>query len=307
MNISKKIKLLLFTQIFVLLFASLSYAEVLSFKNFQFDVQGDSKYSRHNFTDLTRRYELIDTWVEMKLAYWLDSEKSISPFLSIIPVHVSDKMFWWQRYVETSLGIQWYPVKYFDLPQYLKSFRFFAMTSKRQFYRKPGNENPQDSNVYLGVDYYYDNLFSTSPIIWTSWSKVAYDKTNYSKLATGKYKSVYWTGNVKCGPRFEFYNDWGISLLYPYLFTEWNYTSKYHARWWQNYLKVGTGIRFYPKADEKDSFTKDLMRRFHIYVEYLYLADWLRNEPSTTSNVSKTDFRVGMGFSTSGYYRDNNK
>ena len=70
----------------------------------QWDAQGNSTYSQNNFTDVVDDYESADTWVELKATLWLNENKTIAPFLAIVPTFSSNETFWWQNYVEYRVG-----------------------------------------------------------------------------------------------------------------------------------------------------------------------------------------------------------
>jgi len=75
-----------------------------------------------------------------------------------------------------------------------------------------------------------------------------------------------------------------------------------HGGWWENYLRIGPGIRWYPKVSEKYDFLNDLMRRFNLYFEVHHNVVWLGNEP--LKDIEETDYRLGFSFSTGGFYKE---
>lgn len=281
---------------------------------FQFDLQGDSHWSRYNFTDIKIPYNGIDGWFELKLAYWLDSKKVISPYISVIPVITFVSNYWWQRNVQLSVGLQVYPFELFTdgnsnisrnsnpkhkTGSFLRNLRLYFYYGWRIFYDKPDEEVVEDRDFQAGMDFYYDTLFRDTRFVFIAWTNAAYKDTNFSFAA---YKTFQWVGNTKAGLKVSLRN----SLVAPYVVTDWNYTPKYEERWLENFIRVGAGVRWYPKIDEAGGFFWDLVRRFHVYGEVLHNVAWLGDEPGITDpcSVKKIDFRIGFGFATGGYYRE---
>jgi hypothetical protein len=259
----------------------------------QVDIQGSSTYSRYNFTDVKKPYKNVDSWMEIKTAFWLDRNKTFAPYLSFVPSHTTDSDFWWSDYLEVSLGIQWYPIQ--NNP-YLNSVRLFALTGKRDYYNKPAREKrPVDNNKEIGLDYYFDNLFTDFPLAGIIYLKGAHRTTNYS---LNDYEAFMLEEDIKIGPKIRV----GSSLIIPYGTVQSSYVDRHRNRWWENYLRAGGGLRWYPKIDEEGAFLTDLMKRFFVYAEGIRNVDWLGDD--APGKVKKSDFRFGLEFSTRGYYRD---
>lgn len=298
-----------YLSLFVALASSICGGESFNpVKNFQLDIQGDTRFSHHNYTDLTENYDLIDSWAEFKLALWLDQNKTISPFVSVIPSHVSgyinkwgrDDILWWQRNIQTAVGGQWYPFSCFDELKPLRSIRFYAMYLQRDFYDLPADQDPIDEDVQIGLDYYYDDYFSESWLGASVWTRLAYSKTAF---AFDDYNAISWVGSAKVGPKAEVPVPWGRSLVHTYLVGEWGIVDQKHKdRFWENFARGGVGVRLYPKIDSEGNILKDLVKRFNIYAEYIAINEWLGDEP--VADISDTDFRIGVSYSTSGFYRD---
>ena len=282
----------------------------------QVDMQGQVGYSKHNFTDTQIPYEETDSWGELRLSYWLNEAKTISPFVSLSPAFTTSDNFW-QEYLQASMGVQWYP--FYDLEHLgpLKSIRAFAQYVVRDFpdlpsktitttFVGPGGpvsftdvqkEDLEDEDFQIGIDYYYDNLFAFNPMTVVLWTKLAYYKTNFA--TNMDYNSINWQGDIKYGPMFIK----GDSLIFPYVTAQWTYAPKYDERWFENFLRMGVGVRYYPramhpKAEEWGGFWK----RFHLYGEYLHNVAYLQD--SAPSKVKDDDFRIGLAFSTQGFYRE---
>jgi len=129
---------------------------------FQPDFQGEAHYSRYNFTDIKKPYDGVDGFAESKLAYWLDDSKTISPYVSIIPSSTTESEFWWQKNVQMGLGLQFYPFIKFGVADSmgdLRSIRFYALSAWQHYYDKPAGAEPEDEDIQIGLDYYYDSLF----------------------------------------------------------------------------------------------------------------------------------------------------
>lgn len=259
----------------------------------QFDFQGDTHFSRYNFTDIKIPYNGFDGWMEVKVAYWMNAIKTFSPYLSIIPVLTSESEFWWQKNAQIAAGFQWYPISTDKF--YFRGIRFFALAAWRAYFDKPEGVKPEDTDIQIGVDYYYDNLFEESKLTTTIWSNAGFRKTNFS---LEDYNAFLWNGNLKVGIRPQL----GNSILLIYAVSDWAYVPKYGERWWENFLRIGGGIRLYPKINVKNNYWEGLVKRFHIYGEVLYNLSWLANKPLT--DIEETDFRIGLGFATGGFLRE---
>lgn len=306
------------------------------------EIIAESHYSHYNFTDVTypETYNGIDTWIEHRLQIWGDKHyKSWGGYVSTMLSNatslrdpLSDNFFNWQRFAQLGIGIQYYPFhqkdttnRAYDALQQkdtlkhgynpLFGLRFFAMFAGRAYYFNTSkNTTPfsdfKNLDLQVGADYYFDNLFDTVPgrITFFAWSNLSYRLKNFSHDG---YRNILWTGNIKAGPKIW---SWAglrrLSVLIPYATVDWTYTRTCSCRWWENYLRVGPGIRFYPRAyqyrhDPHYEKASRLWRRFHVYIEGLYNAAWLGNK--APSVVKNWDFRIGIGLSTPGFVRQNNE
>lgn len=264
----------------------------------QLDFRGEAHYSEYNFTDVVQPYEATDAWAELRIAYWLDESHTLSPYLSVIPAGTTESSFWWQRTVQTEVGVQWYPFS--EAP--LRRVRLFAGTASRSYYDEPDHAEVQRADTILGGDYYSDNLFSgggfftREPTLSITWTSLAFRRTNFSQ---SDYKALLWAGNVKLGRNIRR----GRSVLMPYAVADWCYVPGHDERWWENYLRLGGGIRWYPTTQSVNGPPAGgLAQRTYVYAEVLQNAAWLGDHPSS-SDVKDTDLRVGVGFSTSGFLR----
>lgn len=276
--------------LFLFLFFSLS---IIVAKDFQLDCIGDIKYSKYNFTDLRIPYNGLDGWCEIKAAIWIDDKNSISPYISIIPVYTSDDIFWWQRNIQLSVGLQWYPfpIQY----KKLRSIRVFLLYGYRSFYDKPKDESPEYQDTQIGGDYYFDNLFNNSIFTYSVWSNISYRKTNFS---LDDYKSPLWMGNIKIGPKFIVKN----TINNPFLITDWTYVFNYPDRFWENFIRLGLGYQIFPFNSESTILPKILAKRLRFYIEYYYNVAWFGEKPQ--NKIKNYDIRFGMSFSTGGYYKE---
>ena len=281
--------------VFMSVFPVLVQSQDNKYMNLQIDLQGDAHYSVYNFTDIKRPYNGIDGWSELKASYWLDTGSSLSPYLSIIPSITSESEFWWQKNFQVSAGMQFYPISISI--RYLRSIRLFALTALRSYYKKPEEVNPEDKDIQIGVDYYYDNIFEKKSLIFAAWTNAGFRKTNFS---LENYDAFLWTGNLKFGYKYAHKK----SILFSHATIEWTDVPKYKNRWWENFLRAGIGVQWYPKAYETNRFVSGLLRRFHLYIEVLHNVTWLGERPNDNSQVEETDFRAGLVFSTSGFFRE---
>lgn len=260
----------------------------------QFDLQGESHFSRYNFTNIKIPYNGIDSWGEFKIALWLNKGQSFAPYISVIPSFTSEGEFWWQKNAQFAVGLQWYPFPAENL--YFRGIRLYSLLAYRNYFSKPEGLNPEDIDLQLGVDYYYDNLFSSGTLVSALWSNGGFRKTNF---CFKDYNAFLWMGNIKIG--LKIYDN--RRVLMSYLVFEWTYVPKYEEHWRENFFRSGAGVRFYPWAKKGKKFTEDFLHRFHVYVEFLHNAAWLGDSPAA-GNVEKSDFRIGLGFSTGGFFRD---
>ncbi|OED38762.1 hypothetical protein AB834_00610 [PVC group bacterium (ex Bugula neritina AB1)] len=280
-------------------------------KIFQFDILGQLTHTKFNYTDLTPRYSREDSWIEFKTTFWLDKERTFAPYVSIIPSRTSHTsgLFWWQNYNEVNTGIQWYPLyKLTESP--CKYIRFFAYYSNREYYSKPPSDTmPKGDDFRVGFDYYFDNIFGYKSTAMVFRNKVFWAKTNFVTLPKNQpsddkpedFNSFIWEGDFKYGPIKRMKN----SIVYPYFTTYWVYSPD-HARVYDNYIRVGGGLQFYPWGNSKISdsvhpLKKNFAKHFYLYSEAIYNAKWLGDEPSDA--VNDTDIRFGIGMSTSGFFR----
>jgi hypothetical protein len=297
--------------ILALLLAFLSYNANAETKNnsrrFQFDIQGDFHYSRYNFTDIKEPYNGYDGWVELKLAYWLDDNKSIAPYVDVIPTGTSEDEFWWQKNVQYGLGLQWYPVDFYHPPpkssdthdslKSLRGFRLFVLLAAREYYDRPEGTSIEDKDIQIGTDFFYESIFEdkkhsgSKKLGSVVWSYAGYRQTNFSK---DDYKAFLWTGNAKLGLKF-----WPLDTLFPYAVVDWTYVPKYDEDWWSNFIRAGAGLRWYPTKMKNYS---PFLKRLNIYAEFQHNVVWLGDKPSV--DIEETDFRIGCSFSTGGFFKE---
>lgn len=264
----------------------------------QFDMQGEGHYSRFNFTDIKIPYDGMDAYAELKTTYWLDEKHTFSPYLDLLASTTSRDEFFWQRYAQAGAGLQYYPF-YDPKGEYtlVSPVRLFGLSATRGFYDKRGQTI--DHDVQAGMDYYYDNLFDQRLFTFMPYMNVTYRETNFS---LDDYRALFVNGNFKVGPKFTL----GDSILLVYAVTDWAYVPQHLDRWWENYFRAGGGIHWYPVAwkKSKNPFIHELLRRFYVYGEVLDNVAWLGSSPSAGAGVRSMDYRVGLGFSTGGFYRD---
>jgi len=287
---------------FLLLILSLPVEANWLDKRIQLDLQGTGTYSRFNFTDIKRPYDGGDAWAEFKLSYWFDEDKkNFGPFVTFLPSATTEHEFPWQRYVQVGGGFQWY----LFAGDYFRAIRLFASGLHREFYDQDSDFRPQtDVDVQIGADYYYDNLFTTKnyQMTFSWWTNAGYRHTNF---ASDDYDTFLWTGNIKIGPKVEV----GQGFVIPYALADWTWVPRYDQRFWENFLRLGGGIRWYPKTPKPDpgigrgrQFINEFIRRFFLFVEVQQNVAWLGDEP--VRPVNDTDVRVGISFSTGGLFRD---
>ena len=263
----------------------------------QFDFQGESHFSRYNFTDIKIPYNGVDTWAEFKLAAWLNNNQSFAPYISIIPSFTSEGEFWWQKNAQFAVGLQWYPFPAHT--SYFRGIRFYSLWAYRSYFSEPEGLDQQDTDLQIGIDYYYDNLFDSGIIASVAWSNGGYRKTNF---CFPDYSAFLWMGNIKAGIKTHKRG----SIWMGYLVLEWTYSPKHKKFWQENFLRTGAGVRFYPWAKKGDTLIDDFLHRLYLYVEFLQNAAWLGEAPSA-ERVKKSDFRIGLGFSSGGFFRDKQK
>ena len=83
--------------------------------------------------------------------------------------------------------------------------------------------------------------------------------------------------------------------------TTWSFAPRYDERWWENNLRSGLGVRWYPFAHgPKGGFRNGLRERFHVFAEQI----WQVAGEDLPDDVEDSDFRIGVGFSTQGFFRE---
>jgi hypothetical protein len=268
-----------------------------------FDTQGDVRWSKYNYTDLTDDYSGEDAWVEFKLNGWLDRDRRLGLYLNALPVHASEDIFWWQRNITWGVGVQYWPIAAASEPW--RGLRLYAWTGWRDFYDAPeGAVEPEDQDVQAGFDYYYDNLDAATTGVDSAWVLTpmvwmnnGYRKTNFS---LDDYDGFLSSGNIKVGPR---YDGFFPTYVYPYALLDWTWSPSYEERWWENFARVGAGVAVYPvarlAAPGGGGLVNGLLGRVRIYAEVLQQAAWLGDE--APDSVEDTDYRIGIAFSTGSF------
>lgn len=296
--------IVLFYVVFFIAGASYAQAAEHERNGIQFDMQGDTRYSQYNFTDIKNPYSGIDAWGELKSSYWIDGNKSFAPFVSAILSGTTEDEFWWQKNTQLNIGLQWYPVGYFnaknraDKYSIYNGLRFFSMFSHRYFYGKPERSTTENNDFQAGIDYYFDNLVGETVDKYYSvfaWTNAGYRHTNFS---SDNYSAFLWSGNIKIGPKIT----WSENVVIPYLAADWTCVPKYEERWSENFLRIGIGVKWYPfltTQTDQTIFLNDILKRINVYIEFPQNVAWLGDTPGY--NVEETDFKIGISFSTSGY------
>ncbi len=265
----------------------------------QLDVIGEYHFSRFNFTDLKKPYDGVDGFVVVRLGLWLDAGRQIGLFADAIPVVTTEPEFFFQRHVQLNGGVQWYPVGRRDgaVSRLLRPVRLFAQASTRAVYDNPEQVALQDTDVEVGFDYYYDTLFAAEPVAAFLFTTLTYRTTNFSFEG---YDGVLWSGNVTVGPKIAL----GGSSLIPYGVADWTYAHKYSSRFFENFLRMGAGVRWYPfpKPGRPAGFGTDLARRLHVFAELVGNAAWLGD--AAPPSVEGHDVRFGVAFATGGFFRE---
>ena len=259
-------------------------------RQLQIDIFGSGQFSRFNFTNLTTPYDGVDAYTVVRVAHWWDQGRRIGLFGELNPVFSSPDEFSFQRYLQLSGGIQLYPAG-----GILKPLRVFAKASRRSHYGAGVGPDVPNADFETGVDHYYDNLFAPS-----RWKAISYTTAGFhsTQFSIDRYNAVLWTGSFRAGPSFRPDSD---SMFVPYGLVDWAYAGADRDRFWENYLRTGAGMRWYPQMHQGGSFGTSLAGRFHIFAEAVGNLAWLGNAPA--GSVPRYDVRLGLGFSTGGIYR----
>jgi len=132
-----------------------------------------------------------------------------------------------------------------------------------------------------------------------AFTTATYRPTNFS---LDDYHGFVWSGNIKVGPKLCI----GTAFVVPYGVVDWTWSPRYEDRWFENFVRVGGGVRVYPWGDKPDRYPSyiayDLARRLHIFAEVVQNVAWLGE--SAPSGVHGTDVRIGIGFSTGGFFAE---
>jgi len=266
----------------------------------QTDLMGQAMYSHYNFTDVENPYDGLDAYLVLKGAYWLDaSSRQVAPYVEVIPTYASEDAFWWQRHVQANVGLQAY-VTGVDGPALLRGLRLFGFAAGRYYYDEPSDGDAEDTDVQAGADYYFDNIPGTKSI----WASAVFANAGYRQTAFAleDYEAFTVFGNVKTGPKLTL----NSMILFPYGVADWSYSPTYDERWWENYVRVGGGLAWYPFCNSKGSdsgwWGASGGRRLNVFVEGLSQVADLGDTPP--DSVEDTDIRAGVAFSTSGFYRE---
>jgi hypothetical protein len=270
----------------------------------QCDFQLNSQHSRYNFTDIKRPYDAIDSYAVAKVAIWLDQARQFAPYVELVGSHTTEPKFWFQKNIQAALGLQWYP---FPLTgsQALRAVRFYALVAGRDYPSQPNGATIEKSDRQVGADYYYDNILEPVPKertalgTITAFANLSHRKTNFS---LPDYDAVTFFGNVRVGPKF----DGGCGgFVFPHLLVDWNNTPAHDNRWWENYVRAGAGVRWYPFASSgagcESSSARKVARRFTVFAEALKQVAYPGDRPPGI--VKDVDYRIGISFSTDGFTR----
>lgn len=267
--------------------------------------QGDSRFAQTNFTDLAIPYRGIDSWVEARTDIWLEKNHVVAPYVSLIgsnmfylPRADSVPMFFWQNYFQVAAGIEFYPANLIWAPQarppLLRGIRLYAWAGGRGYYTAGEEAALQRTDLRIGVDYYYDNLFSDAWLKGSLWADASWRKSNFSHP---DYRVFFASGNAKLGHAFLSGDD-SDRQLFLYAFGDWVYASGCPCRWYENNLKPGVGISFYPIRNAGPAEAKkSAVRRVNLYLEWIPRTIWLGHAPPDI--VARYDVRLGISFSTS--------
>jgi hypothetical protein len=274
----------------------------------QLDVIGDYRFSRFNFTDLRTPYNGFDGFTVLRVAAWFDAGRRVGLYGDVIPVVASVHEFFFQRYLQAGVGIQLYLVGWSpDGPpqavndralarRLLSPLRLFAQVSGRTYYDRPPDARLEGADTHVGLDYYWDNLFEPSRLKIFAFTVMGYHTTNFS---TASYKGFIWSGNLKAGPAVDLTR---YSRLIPYAVVDWTSAPSHRDRFFENFVRAGGGLRWYPRTSPGKGLGGNLLRRLNVYGEIVHNVGWLGRQPP--ASVEPTDVRVGVAFATGGIYRD---
>ncbi|MDW3649879.1 MAG: hypothetical protein R8P61_22595 [Bacteroidia bacterium] len=271
--------------------------------------QGDSHYSLYNSTDWVVPYHGVDSWIEFRAHGWFERKHIFGPFVSAIgsnmfylfPKH-NVNPFDWQRYVQGTVGLEFYPANIWigrGVPNVLKGIRFYGWISGRKYYG--GNRSIrstfQKNDSRIGLDYYFDNILNKkSTVHWSLWTDASRRSSNFSHP---DYNVFFTNGLFRIGhSRSQNSTD---RRWFSYLFGDWAFASGCPCRWWENVIKPGLGIAYFPieNIDKTTSQEHRLFgfRRVNFYLEWMVHAIWLGDNAPT--EVIPWDIRFGVSFSTS--------
>jgi hypothetical protein len=244
-------------------------------------------YSRYNFTDIPP-YGGLDGSAVVRTVCWPGGGNRMGLFGNATLVGTSSKDFFWQRFVQLEVGIQYYP---FKPTSALRSVRANVAIARRGYYGNRGSSPLETADVQAGLDYYHDNLFEERSMAVIAYTAAGYRRTNFSLRP---YDTFLWFGNVKLGPMRRS----GRSTIVAYGVAEWTYAPTHSDRFWENSVRIGAGARWEPAARHP---TSDLARRFNVYAELLHNVAWLKAPPRTS--IGARDVRIGIGFSAANLFR----
>lgn len=260
------------------------------------DFQGQLLCSKYNFTDIKNPYQGCDYYGVYKFSTYRNQDvKRIGPFIEVVPVGTSEHEFNFQRHIQFGVGLQWYPQRRkVDDYSPARAFRLFGQILGRHYYDEDSG-SIIDDDYHLGLDYYYDNLFSPNKVVVFSFGNISYRSTNFS---LANYESVVLLANVKVGMKYP----WKSGKLVPYGLVDSTFSTK-RERWFENFIRGGLGLRWYPQVYKYRKFVHgseaiEFKRRFNFFAEVIRNISWLAD--SAPDIVEDYDIRLGFAFSTGG-------
>jgi hypothetical protein len=271
---------------------------MLSAGTWQFFISDETTFSHKNFTSLKNPYNGIDTFAMGELLYWVDEEQLVGLLTQLQVSNTSENPFYWDQYVQSAVGIKLIPSKVSKGNWTLRGLSFSAKAVWRKYYNQPEYSKPYTNDIQIGTSFFYSSLFhKDNKYALTFFTEGGYRRSNFS---CRDYSGIVTTTDLKFGPKFT----WGDSLIRIYGTATCEYSS-HKELYWENSLKTGLGVEWYPFAvpllGKYGKLSIGLKKRFHVYTEVLKRTNWWGDKP--TASLPNTDFRVGVAFSTGGSYR----
>lgn len=179
----------------------------------------------------------------------------------------------------------------------LGPMRLFGEVERTNYFGIDNTWRPHDQ-VRAGFDYYSGiNVNDLTKALWMEpYVAVIWQRANEFD---GHYDATIFSAAFRGGLRLP--NANAASWITPYVAVESSLTS-HPGFFWENYLRVGGGIRITPPLATKPP--ANWMNRIVVYAEYLSMACYYRNSPAAGIQVPRDELRIGISIAVGDYFHE---